>query len=103
MAPVSSAEIAAGLPAARKKLSLDGWGLFQIETIPKSRLLTCTFLFIVFYEMRITGLWKSGCARGDMSMSLILFAAQFLVTVVAFVGEMHEDPRFADEKLIYRS
>jgi len=38
-----------------------------------------------------------------MSMSLILFAAQLLVTVVAFVGEMHEDPRFADEKLIYRS
>jgi len=38
-----------------------------------------------------------------MSMSLILFAAQLLVTVIAFMGEMHEDPRFADEKLIYRS
>ncbi len=77
--------------------------MFQIETIPKSRLLTCAVLIIVFYEMRITDLWKSGCARGDMSMSLILFAAQLLITVVAFVGEMHDEPRFADEKLIYRS
>jgi hypothetical protein len=53
--------------------------------------------------MRIAGLWKSGCARGDVIMSLILFAAQILITVVTFVGELHEDPRFADEKLIYRS
>jgi hypothetical protein len=36
-------------------------------------------------------------------MSLILFAAQILITVIAFAGELHEDPRFADEKLIYRS
>ena len=36
-------------------------------------------------------------------MSLILFAAQILIKVVAFIGELYEDPRFADEKLIYRS
>jgi hypothetical protein len=36
-------------------------------------------------------------------MSFILFAAQIIVTLLAFVGELHEDPRFADEKMIYRS
>jgi hypothetical protein len=53
--------------------------------------------------MRVSVPWNAGCARGDVIMSLILFAAQLLITVVAFLGEMHEDPRFADEKLIYRS
>jgi hypothetical protein len=43
------------------------------------------------------------CIPGDVIMSLILFATQIVVTLLAFVGEMHEDPRFADEKLIYRS
>jgi hypothetical protein len=43
------------------------------------------------------------CVTGDVIMSLILFAAQILITLVAFLGELHDDPRFADEKLIYRS
>ena len=36
-------------------------------------------------------------------MSLILFAAQILITLVSLAGELQDDPRFADEKLIYRS
>ena len=43
------------------------------------------------------------CIRGDVIMSLILFAAQIIITLLAFIGELHEDPRFADEKMIYRS
>jgi hypothetical protein len=53
--------------------------------------------------MRRIGPWKAACARGDVIMSLIFFAAQILITLVAFVGELREDPRYADEKLIYRS
>jgi hypothetical protein len=46
---------------------------------------------------------RSTCVTGDVIMSLILFTAQLLITLVAFLGELHDDPRFADEKLIYRS
>ena len=53
--------------------------------------------------MRAKAIRTLACVRGDVIMSLILFAAQLVITLLAFVGEMHEDPRFADEKLIYRS
>ena len=36
-------------------------------------------------------------------MSVIIFLAQILITLVTFAGELNEDPRFADEKLLYRS
>ena len=58
---------------------------------------------IVLYEMRAGAIRTLACVRGDVIMSLILFVAQLVITLLAFVGEMHEDPRFADEKLIYRS
>jgi hypothetical protein len=38
-----------------------------------------------------------------MTISLILLAAQVLVTVFALVRESGEDSRFAGDKLIYRS
>jgi hypothetical protein len=38
-----------------------------------------------------------------MTISLILLAAQVLVTVFALVRESGEDPRFAGDKLGYRS
>lgn len=43
------------------------------------------------------------CLSKGMTLSLILLAAQVLVTVVALVRESGEDPRFAGDKLIYRS
>jgi hypothetical protein len=58
---------------------------------------------ICFYKMRAKPIWTLACVRGDVIMSLILFAAQLVITLLAFVGELHEDPRFADEKMIYRS
>jgi hypothetical protein len=57
----------------------------------------------IFYEMRMRAIRTLACIRGDVIMSFILFAAQIIVTLLAFVGELHEDPRFADEKMIYRS
>lgn len=38
-----------------------------------------------------------------MSLSLIFFFIQVLVTIFALVRESGEDPRFAGDKLIYRS
>jgi hypothetical protein len=38
-----------------------------------------------------------------MNMSLIILAAQIVVTLLAFLGGLEEDPRFADDKLTYRS
>ena len=38
-----------------------------------------------------------------MSILLILLAVQVLVTVLSFVFEGGEDPRFEDSKVIYRS
>jgi hypothetical protein len=38
-----------------------------------------------------------------MSIFLILLAAQIVVAVIAIVCEPGEDPRFAGDKLIYRS
>jgi hypothetical protein len=58
---------------------------------------------IIFYKMRAKRIWTLACIRGDVIMSLILFAAQLVITLLTFVSELHEDPRFADEKLIYRS
>jgi hypothetical protein len=57
----------------------------------------------VFYHMGADAVRKLACLRGDVIMSLILFAAQLVITLLTFVSELHEDPRFADEKLIYRS
>ena len=53
--------------------------------------------------MRESAYWPGACLGVDVSMSLILFFAQVLITLVTLVGELHEDPRFADEKLLYRS
>lgn len=53
--------------------------------------------------MRANAMRTLACLCGDVIMSLILFAAQIVITLLAFVSELHEDPRFADEKLIYRS
>lgn len=58
---------------------------------------------ILFYQMRANAMRTPACLRGDVIMSLVLFAAQIVITLLAFVSELHEDPRFADEKLIYRS
>jgi hypothetical protein len=38
-----------------------------------------------------------------MNLSLILFALQILVTVIALIRESGEDERFAGDKLGYRS
>lgn len=38
-----------------------------------------------------------------MTLSLILLAAQILVTVIALVRESGEDPRFEGDKLGFRS
>jgi hypothetical protein len=38
-----------------------------------------------------------------MTLSLILLAAQVLVTILAVVRENGEDPRFEGGKLMYRS
>lgn len=38
-----------------------------------------------------------------MSILLILLALQIVVTVFALVRESGEDPRFENDKLIYRS
>jgi hypothetical protein len=38
-----------------------------------------------------------------MSICLVLFAAQIVAALIAFVRERGEDPRFAGDKLIYRS
>jgi hypothetical protein len=38
-----------------------------------------------------------------MTLSLILLAAQVLVTVFALLSESGEDPRFEGDKLAYRS
>jgi hypothetical protein len=38
-----------------------------------------------------------------MTLSLILLAAQILITVIALVRESGEDPRFEGDKLMYRS
>jgi hypothetical protein len=58
---------------------------------------------IVFYQIPANAMRTLACLSGDVIMSLILFAAQLVITLLAFVSELHEDPRFADEKLIYRS
>ena len=58
---------------------------------------------ILFYQMRANAMRTLACLRGDVIMSLILFVAQIVITLLAFVSELHGDPRFADEKLIYRS
>lgn len=57
----------------------------------------------IFYEMWADAIRTLACLCGDVIMSLILFAAQIVITLLAFVSELHEDPRFADEKLLYRS
>lgn len=72
---------------------------FRTESIPQG----AGKRSIVFYKMRAEAIRTLACVRGDVIMSLILFAAQLVITLLAFVGELHEDPRFADEKLIYRS
>jgi hypothetical protein len=53
--------------------------------------------------MRAGGIWSSACTRVNMNMSLIILAAQIVVTLLAFLGGLEEDPRFADDKLTYRS
>jgi hypothetical protein len=63
----------------------------------------CAKLSILFYRMHAKGLWPSVCLRVNMNMSLIIFAAQIVVTLLAFLGGLEEDPRFADDKLMYRS
>ncbi len=45
----------------------------------------------------------AGCESIGMSLSLILFAVQILVTIFALVRESGEDERFAGDTLSYRS
>ncbi len=45
----------------------------------------------------------SKCFFKGMTLSLILLAAQVLVTIFALVRESGDDPRFEGEKLMYRS
>lgn len=69
-----------------------GPGTERDSPIPKLKL-----LFSMAYVR------KPACLSKGMTLSLILLAAQVLVTVFALVRESGEDPRFEGDKLTFRS